>query len=136
MKKYSSVALFKYAKKSLRKNSQSSNHEQGQKIYDYVFICSGKKIYEYVFICSNIHIMTNIKFGTKNKIKSFSSGNKKRILPPHAYTHVCACVCMCVYEQQKRRWKIPRSYRHLPLIEKLWRFNSCNDSLSNFSRFS
>ena len=104
-----------------------------KKIYEYVFICSDKKIYEYVFIYSDIHIMTNIKFGAKNKIKDFSSGNKKRILPPHVRACTRACACDA---QQKRRWKIPRSYRHLPLIEKLWRFNSCNDSLSNCSRFS
>ena len=100
MKKYSSVAFFKYAQKSLRKNSQSSNHQQGKKIYEYVFICSDKKIYEYVFICSNIHIMTNIKFGTKNKIKSFGSGNKKQILPPH--TCACTCVCTCVRTHTKK----------------------------------
>ena len=97
MKKYSLIALFKYAQKTLRKNSQSSNHQQDKKIYEYAFICSDKKIYEYVFICSNIHITTNIKFGTKNKMKSFSSGNKKQILPPHVRVCVCVCVRVHVY---------------------------------------
>ena len=92
MKKYSLVALFKYAQKNLRKISQSSNRKRVKKTYEYVFICSDKKTYEYVFICSDVHIMTNIKFGTKNKIKSFSSGNKKQILPPYACTRVYACM--------------------------------------------
>ena len=98
MKKYSSVALFKYAQKTLGKNSQSSNYQQDKKTYEYVFICSDKKTYEYVFICSNIHIMTNIKFGVKNKIKSFSSGNKKRILPPHACTRMHTHAHVHVYD--------------------------------------
>ena len=86
MKKYSLVALFKYAQKSLRKNSQSGNYQQD------------KKIYEYMFICSDIHIMTNVKFGTKNKTKGFSSGNKKRILPPHACTRMHTHAHVHVYD--------------------------------------